>query len=160
SRVHPLPQSGQDVPDDLDVRLIVLRIDHPYSKEPNSPAEIAAKAVLESRGSAPRLYRNTVVFLAVDKTRLQDLDEAVRRYLAWDSIVDQKDTLDLSQHQVKQAETQRIAADSAVTARIPEAYQWLLVPTQPTPQAPVEWHAFRLSGQDALAARAIKKLKN
>ena len=37
SRIHPLPQSGQDVPDDLDARLVVLRIDHPYSKEPATP---------------------------------------------------------------------------------------------------------------------------
>src|SRR4029077_20667277 len=73
-RVHPLPQSGQDVPDDLDARLVVLGIDHPYSKEPNSPAEVAAKAILEMRGNTPRLYRNTLVFLAVDRTRLQDLD--------------------------------------------------------------------------------------
>ena len=36
SRIHPLPQSGQDVPDDLDARLVVLGVDHPYSKEPGS----------------------------------------------------------------------------------------------------------------------------
>ena len=47
-----------------------------------------------------------------------------------------------------------------MTARIPEAYQWLLVPTQSTPQSPVEWQSFRLTGQDALAVRASKKLKN
>ena len=28
SRVHPMPQSGQDVPDDLDARLVVLGVDH------------------------------------------------------------------------------------------------------------------------------------
>jgi len=160
SRIHPLPRSGQDVPDDMDARLVVLGVDHPYSKEPNSPAETAAKAILESRGSAQRLYRNTLVFLAVDKTRLQDLDESVRRYLAWESIVDEKDTLDLSPHQVKQAETQKDAADGAVVARLPEAYQWLLVPTQSNSQALVEWQAIRLSGQDALAVRASKKLRN
>ena len=47
-----------------------------------------------------------------------------------------------------------------MTARIPETYQWLLVPTQSTPQSPVEWQSFRLTGQDALAVRASKKLKN
>src|SRR5271165_6188585 len=31
-RVHPLPQSGQDVPDDFDARLVVLGIDYPYGK--------------------------------------------------------------------------------------------------------------------------------
>ena len=158
-RVHPFPQTGQDVPDDFDCRLVVLGIDHPYSKEADSAAEAAAKAILESRGNAPRLFRNTLVFLAADKTRLQDLDEAVRRYLAWDSILNERETLDLSPHQVKQAETQRKAAESTVTARIPETYQWLLIPTQATPQSPVEWQASRLTGQEALAERASKKIR-
>ena len=99
------------------------------------------------------------MFLAADKTRLQDLDEAVRKYLAWESILDEKETLDLSPHQVKQAETQKAAADGAVTARLPEAYQWLLVPMQSSPQSAVEWQAIRLSGQEALAVRASKKLR-
>src|SRR6185437_12321087 len=36
--------------------------------------------------------------------------------------------------------------------------QWLLVPGQANPQAPVEWQMIRLSGSDALAVRAGKKL--
>jgi predicted AAA+ superfamily ATPase len=160
SRIHPMPQSGQDVPDDLDARLVVLGVDHPYSKEAGSAAETAAKAILESRGNTPRLYRNTLVFLAADKTRLQDLDEATRRYLAWESILAEKVTLNLDPQQVKQAEAQKAAADGVVTARLPETYQWLLVPVQKTPQAAIEWQALRLSGQDALAVRASKKLKS
>jgi Protein of unknown function (DUF499) len=160
SRVHPLPQSSQDVPDDLDARLVVLGIDHSYSKEPGSAGEVEAKRMLEVRGSAPRLYRNTLVFLAADKTRLQDLDEAVRRYLAWQSILAEKIELNLDPQQEKQAETQKGAADSAVTARLPETYQWLLVPSQSSPQAAVEWEGVRLSGQEALAVRASRKLRN
>ena len=160
NRVHPLPQSGQDVPDDLDARLVVLRIDTPYSKEQGNPAETAAQAILESRGSAPRICRNTLVFLAPDKTRLQDLDEAVRQYLAWESILGEQEQLDLSPHQVKQAETQKKAVSSAVTARLPETYHWLLVPVQTRPEVSMEWQAVRLSGQHSLAARASKKLKN
>ena len=160
SRVHPLPQSGQDVPDDLDARLVVLGIDTPYSKEADCPAVKAAKSIFESRGNSPRLFRNTLVFLAVDKMRLQDLDEAVRKFLAWESILAEKETLDLSPHQVKQAETQKTSADGAVKARLPEAYQWLIVPIQNTPQASLEWQAFRLSGSDSLAMRATKKLRN
>jgi hypothetical protein len=102
---------------------------------PEAYAEVAAKAVLESRGNAPRLYRNTLVFLAADKVRLQDLDEALRKYLAWSSIVGEKETLNLDPHQARQAETQKQAADGSVTARLPETYQWLLVPEQPTPQS-------------------------
>jgi predicted AAA+ superfamily ATPase len=159
-RVHPMPGTSADVPDDLDARLVVLGVDHAYSKEPDNAAETTAKAIFEMRGTAPRLYRNALVFLAADKTRLQDLDEAVRKLLAWESVLDEKTTLDLSPHQVKQAETQKTAADGVVTARLPETYQWLLVPTQSNPQAPVTWQAIRLSGQDALAERASKKLRN
>ena len=66
SRVHPLPRSGADVPDDLDARLVVLPPEHPYSRENGSAAENAARAIFELRGNAPRLYRNTLVFLAGD----------------------------------------------------------------------------------------------
>jgi predicted AAA+ superfamily ATPase len=160
NRIHPIPHSGQDVPDDLDARLVVLGVDHAHTKAPGSAAESAAKAILESRGNAPRLYRNTLVFLAADKTRLQDLDEAVRKFLAWESILTEKTTLNLDPQQVKQAETQKAAADGAVSARIPETYHWLLVPVQTSPQAMIEWQAHKLSGQDALAVRVSKKLRN
>jgi hypothetical protein len=160
SRVHALPQSSQDVPDDMDARLVVLGVDHPYNKDPSNLAEVQAKAILEKRGNAPRLLANTLVFLALDKVRLQDLDEAIRRYLAWKSILGEREELNLDPQQVRQAETQLASADGAVTARLPEAYQWLLVPVQTSPQAGVDWQALRLSGQEALAVRASKKLRN
>jgi hypothetical protein len=160
SRIHPLPRTSADVPDDLDARLVVLPAEHPYTKEPGNAAETAAQATLESRGNTPRLYRNTLVFLAADKVRLQDLDEAVRRFLAWESILAEKETLNLDPHQVRQAETQKQAADGAVAARVPETYQWLLVPEQANPQAAVRWYAIRLSGTDALAVRASKRLRS
>jgi hypothetical protein len=160
SRIHPLPRSGADVPDDMDARLVVLPAEHAYSKDAQSTAETAARAILESRGNTPRLYRNTLVFLAADRVRMQDLDEALRRYLAWSSILDEKLTLNLDPHQVKQAETQKAAADGTVTARLPETYQWVLVPEQKSPQSAVEWHALLLRGSEALAVRASKKLRS
>ncbi|HUW40193.1 MAG TPA: Swt1 family HEPN domain-containing protein [Rectinemataceae bacterium] len=158
-RVHAFPHGGQDVPDDRDARLVVLGVDHPYSREANNAAETEAKKILESRGSAPRLYRNTLLFLAADKTRFQDLDEAVRRFIAWESILAEHSQLNLNDFQEKQAAAQLKTADSTVTARLPETYQWLLVPGQATPQSAIEWNAIRISGQEALALRACKKLK-
>lgn len=160
SRIHDFPSGNGDVPDDQDARLVILGVDHPYTKDADSSALVAAKEMLEKRGSSPRLCKNTLVFLAVDKARLADLDEAVRRYLAWQSIVNEAKTLDLTPHQEKQAETQRDNADNAVKARLPESYQWLLSPQQLTPQDAVSWNAYRLTGQEALAVRASKKLRN
>jgi hypothetical protein len=160
SRVHPLPRTGADVPDDLDVRLVVLPAEHTYGKEGGSPADVAAKAILESRGNTPRLYRNTLVFLAADRVRYQDLEEAIRKYLAWSSILAEQAVLNLDHHQERQAETQKQAADSAVTARLPETYQWVLVPEQRTPNNAVAWAAVKLTGSDALAVRASKRLRS
>jgi len=160
ARIQLLPRSGADVPEDIETRLVILDTDHAYSKEAGNLAEVAAKAILESRGNSPRLYRNTLVFLAADKVRLQDLDEALRRFIAWESILAEKDVLNLDPHQVRQAETQRNAADGAVSARLPETYQWALVPTQANPKAPVQWQAVRLTGSDPLAVRASRKLRS
>jgi predicted AAA+ superfamily ATPase len=159
-RIQARPGTSADVPDELEARLVVLGIEQPYVREPGSPAEASAREILTKRGNAPRLYQNTLVFLAPDKTRLQDLDEATRRYLAWRSIVDEKEVLNLDPHQARQAETQLRLADDTVAARIPETYQWLLAPTQTSPEAPVELTAMRATGADPLAVRASRKLKN
>ena len=159
-RIHTLPRSGADVPDDLDARLVVLSAEHPCSRDPDNAAEVQAREILESRGSTPRLFRNTLVFLAVDRVRYQDLDDALRRYLAWVSILDEKEELNLDPHQARQAETQMKAADDTVTARLPEAYQWLLVPGQGRPDAAVSWQAIRLTAAGALAERAGRRLRN
>jgi len=159
-RVHLLPSSGQDVPDDLDARLVILGSDDAYSKGTESGSEVKAKAILENRGNTPRLYRNTLVFLVPDQTRLQDLEEAICRYLAWEFILDEKDTMGLTPSQIKQAETQIKSADATVKGRLPETYQWLLVPNQSDAQSPVVLNPIRLSGSEELAVRASKKLKN
>ena len=159
SRVHAWPHSGHDVPDDTDARLVVLGIDHPYARGGESAAEKQALEILESRGTTPRLYRNTLVFLAADTTRLQELDEAVRRFLAWESIVAERDQLNLAPQQVRQAETRRDTAAAEAASRIPETYRWLLVPTQNTPQDPVTWDAVSITGTEPLAVRAARKLK-
>ena len=172
NRVHVLPASGHDVQDDQDASLTVLGPAYPHTREggtngknlkaseSKSKAVATANSILESRGTAPRLFRNALAFLAADDTRLQDLEDGVRRYLAWQSILADRESLDLPPHQVRQAESQTTAADSAVGARIGETYQWLLVPVQPTPQANVEWQAIRLAGHGPLAERAARRMRN
>ena len=159
-RVHPFPASGQDVQDSMDVGLAVLGVTYPHSRGDDSKALVAAKAILSSRGSAPRLFQNSLVFLAADEVRLQDLDEAVRRLLAWQSILDDREALDLPPHQVRQAQTQLDSSEGTVTGRIGETYQWLLAPKQGTPQSPVEWDVIRLTAQGPLAERASTRMRS
>jgi len=158
--VHPMPLTSADIEDTPEARLVILGIEYPHMRETKSSALAAATSILENRGKSPRLYRNSLVFLAPDKTKLQDLDEAVRRYLAWDSIVSEAEELDLTPFQLRQARTQLETADKVVNVRLPETFQWLIIPVQETPQSEINWQISRLSGQDALAVRAAKKLKN
>lgn len=183
SRIHPMTSTKADVLltstnayvlDDRDACLVVLSANHPYGKGNGSEAETAAKEILERCGNRPRQYRNTLVFLAVDRVRWQDLDEALRKYLAWASILgkeeekkkkekekkEKENEINLDSHQIRQAESQMRNADGVVTARLPETYQWLLVPEQPNPRAPVEWRVLRLTGSEPLAVRASKKLES
>ncbi len=159
-RIHVFPHGGEDVPDDWETRLVVLDMEHPYTKALDNEAEKEAQRILESRGASPRQYRNTLVFLAPDKARLQDLEDSICRYIAWSSILSEKETLDISPTQVKQAEQQLKAANSTVDSRLLETYQWILVPVQDTPQTPVACSALKVSGDEPLAARASKKLKS
>ncbi|GAB4249809.1 MAG: Swt1 family HEPN domain-containing protein [Thermoleophilia bacterium] len=158
SRVHPFPRSPQDVPDDLDARLVVLGLDFPHARGEDSPALRRVQEILQLRGTGPRLYRNTLVFLAVDQARVQDLDEAVRRYLAWESVLVDRDVLDLTPHQVRQAEQRKQSSEETIKARLPEAFCWLLVPLQTDPMAEITWQEIRLQGNEGLAERASRRL--
>jgi predicted AAA+ superfamily ATPase len=156
--VHPLPANTADVPDDVEARLVVLSPDHRHTRNTESKALEAARSLLERRGTSPRQYQNTLVFLAADNDRYDSLDEAIRTYLAWQTIVADKDDLDLTHSQAVQAETQRRNAESTLEGRIGETYQWLIVPTQPEPKGALDWQMIRQSAQEPLAVRASKKL--
>jgi predicted AAA+ superfamily ATPase len=161
ARVHSCPTSSADVPDEQEARLVILRPATAHvSKAGDSPARKESETILQSRGASPRTYANMLVFLAADKTRLEELDRAVRSYLAWRSIAEEHEQLNLDAFQKNQALTKRDQAKQTVERRIPETYIWLLVPGQPQPTGPVEWQEIRLQGDEALAVRAGRKLIN
>jgi hypothetical protein len=160
ARVHPCPNSGADVPDDHEARLVILGPEHAHAaRSADSPARQAAAVILDARGAGPRLQRNALVFLAPDRTRLAELDQAVRQYLAWTSIDAERETLNLDAFQAGQARTKVRQMDETVDRRLPETYSWLLTPAQDV-GGPLEWEEMRLQGDEPLATRASKKLKN
>jgi predicted AAA+ superfamily ATPase len=159
ARVH-VGVSGGDLQEEHEARLVILAPEHAHSaKDAASAARREAAAILEARGNSPRNNKNTLVFLAADATRLKELRQAARQFLAWSSICDDRKTLNLDEFQGKQAETNRNAADETVDTRIPETYVWLLVPEQADPKGAAEWTDARLQGSDGLAPRAAKRLR-
>ena len=165
SKVHPCPASYNEVVDEPEAKLVIVGPDYLHSaKDTDSPARQYAAEIL-NRGSAGRNCGNMLVFLVADKTRFAELDRAVRLYLAWKSIENEKVSLDLTPFQANQVDQKKTSSDQAVKGRIPETYVWLIVPGQKRPESgkafpDVEWQEIRLQGQEALAERASKKLKN
>jgi hypothetical protein len=158
--IRAFTRNSGEIPDEMETQLVVLGVDYTYAKEAGNSAQAQAQAILDSRGNSPRLFKNAVVFLAADRARLAELDEAVRLYLAWQSIERDKDQLGLDGFQMRQVANQKATWNTAVKGRIGETFCWLLFPSQPAPQSPLEWQAVKLSGPDPLAARASKKLKS
>jgi uncharacterized protein len=160
--VHIAPVDGSEVPDEMEARLVVLKPELVHSrKATESEALTAAKAILEKRSNSPRLYRNALVFLAPDKTRLGELEESVCQFLAWKSINDEGETLELTKFARDQAKTKMGDADKASNLRIHETWSWCLVPHQPNAKEPeIEWSENSIPGGDALAKKVCKKLIN
>jgi hypothetical protein len=161
--VHAFPGSSADVSDERGTALVILGPETEWSKESKSPALAAAQNIFDTRGTTPRIYKNAVVFLAADRVRLEELEQATRSFLAWESILadaeGDRPSLNLDNFQTTQAKAQRKTADQTVRDRIRETYQIALAPTQDDPQAPVTWKVARATGNDALTVRAWKKLK-
>jgi hypothetical protein len=161
ANVHPAPRTPAEVPDEAEVRLVVLGPEHPHSgKTADSPARVAAQQFLDKRAAGDRLHRNMLVFLAPDRARLEELRQAVREYLAWRSIEAEKETLNLDNFQTRQAETKRAQFDEVVNQRVGESFAWVLVPSQTSTDPAVGWEETRVSGPDPLAVRVAKKLHN
>jgi predicted AAA+ superfamily ATPase len=159
-KVHPAPRTAAEVPDEPEARLVVLGPEYPHSgKTANSPALNAAQHFIDKRAAGDRLHRNMLVFLAPDRTRLAELRQAVREFLAWKSIETDKEALNLDNFQTRQAETKRIQFDEAVVQRIGETFTWVLFPTQTVSDPIVAWEETRVSGPDPLAVRVGKKLR-
>jgi len=157
--VHPFPASTADVPDEMGARLVILSPEHPHTaKRPDSDAMKEARRILAERGSSPRVHANTLLFLSADAARLEALEDAICLLMAWESILRDKEALDLTVGQQKQAEDQKKAAERAVGAQLLETYCWLLAPVQPDPKGSVEWEEARLKGTDSLVQRVVREL--
>lgn len=154
--VHTMSISS-DIPDDSEVRLVVLGPGSAHSKR-ESDALPAAAEILQNRGTTPRLNKNMLLFVAPDRDNLTALTSEICRYLAWKSVLKDAKALVLDLAQVSQAEEAVGRVDKTVTSRLEETFCWLVVPSQEGTQ-PIEWQVHRLGGAGAShTTKASKKV--
>jgi len=158
--VHRAPESANEVPDEMEARLVILGPEHAHDKGvETSAARKTCENLLTMRGNSPRISRNALVFLAPDAKKLKDLEEAVRSHMAWKSILHEEEALNLTNFAKRQAQSKAAEAEKAIEARIPEAWIWCLVPGQQNAASPMEWQETRLQGHGSLPERVAKKLE-
>lgn len=160
-RLHAAPTAATEVEDDQTARLVIIGPEHPYStKVEESAAQTFAAEVLATRAGGARVHRNMLAFLAADVARIDELRDATRTALAWDSIDRDRGSLRLDSVQLAQIDARRREWHDTVDQRIGEAYQWLLVPSAKPGSPEVTWEATRASGSDPLAVRASRRLRS
>ncbi len=154
------------MPDEREAGLVVLDPDDPHLlNTPDTPGKLRAQEILDRHGSGARTYRNSLVFLAPDRRRLTELQDAARKFLAWESIVRDHEQLDLSHSQRAQADQRKKSADETVRLRLFETWGLVLYPTQDrgdgqSAPPPLEWNELRLQagGNDSLGARVSRRV--
>ena len=158
------PERSDDIPDDAAVRLVIMHPQFQHSRGNSvSPAAHFASMATQGRGTALRLNRNMLVFLAADARRYEELDDAVRQFLAWTELAGTEERireLELPPQQAAQARKRLAEAKMTVDLRISATYHWLLVPAQTT-SSPLQIDELKAdTNKDHLADRASERLKN
>ena len=158
------PERSDDIPDEAAVRLVIVHPQFRHSRGNfDSPAGHFASMAAQGRGTAHRLNRNMLVFLAADAKRYEELDDAVRQYLAWTELAGTEERireLELPPQQAAQARKRLAEAKTTVDLRISATYHWLLVPVQTT-SSPLQIDELKAdTNKDRLAERASERLKN
>ena len=158
--VHPCPTSEM-VPDEQTARLVILPPASVHrGRQGDSAALRAANEILDKRGDSPRTYRNMLVFLAPDVDQWGTLEAEVRRFLAWGSIVDDAEALNLDTHQRREASRYKTRSNDTLALCLNETYCWLLVPTQEGTD-PIQWEEAHIAGsQDNPVAKAVQKVRS
>lgn len=158
--VHPCPAPA-DVPDESAARLVILPPTTGHqARTQNSASLTTASEILEKRGDIPRTYRNMIIFVAPDTGEWDSLERETRRYLAWDSIVQEVEALNLDANQRREASRGKEQGNDTVGIRLNEAYSWLLVPTQEGTD-PIMWEETRIPGsQETAVAKAVAKVRD
>lgn len=121
----------EDIPDDQNLRLVVISPTSPHRKKNKESLAIRKASEINSkRGNQPRLNQNRLIYLGADEDTMAQVWNQTKRFLSWESIVNDKLMLNLDQHQIGEAEQGVKDAESRLLGAIKEAFKWVLTPAQ------------------------------
>lgn len=160
--IHACPASSNDIPDEQAARLVILRPRNSYKRNSTKCSAMeTAEDILSNRGTSPRIYRNMLAFMAPDMDKIGALEQEIKRFKAWTSIVSDKDDLNLDGGQIREAENNLKRSNDTVENRLRETYCWLLVPyiDQFGDMKAIQWEISDVGGgSDSIVTKASRKM--
>lgn len=165
SGLHVCPANTLDVPDEMALRLVVLPPSEPHrGGSEDSAATKLAGEILSIRGTTPRRFKNMLAFVACDGGSVGAFEQAARIYLAWKSISDDREQLNLDMAQQRETDQGMRRADQTLSTRIQEAYSWLMAPRVDLMSGSMDiaWEIERIAGggEDVVRKAASKLVSN
>jgi len=159
---HICPRGTNDIPDDQSARLVILRPSATYKQSPQVPAAMTeVESILQNRGASPRIHKNMLVFIAPDQDSMTQLNQTVKRFMAWQSIKSDSETLNLDATQNKETDKNFSDYDRAVEDQIKETYSWLIVPyiDRSENMSKITWETAKLSGRnEGIISKVVKEV--
>jgi hypothetical protein len=145
-RVHGAPDDPLGIDDAYEAALVLL----PPSawqrgRDQDTPAMKLAADIVEHKGPGQRRNRNRLAFLAADQSALEDIQNVVRKKLAWASIVrDARGILQLPPAQEDDAKKKLAEQETAAVNAVRRGWKHLLLPQEPQPASPNAARGFDL----------------
>jgi predicted AAA+ superfamily ATPase len=132
-RVHGAPDNPIDVEDARSIALVILppAYCHAARAEDPSSAQAIVKDTLQRRGAAQRRFRNALVFVSADESGLDSCREIARKFIAWRSIVNDKEmSQNLTGAQLEDATSRMGQSAEGLAQRVRSTWSHVLYPVQ------------------------------
>jgi predicted AAA+ superfamily ATPase len=145
-RVHGAPDDPLGIEDAYEAALVLL----PPStwqrgRDPDTAGMKLAADIVEHKGPGQRRNRNRLAFLAPDQAALEDIQNVVRKKLAWASIVcDAHGLLQLPPAQEDDAKKKFAEQETAALNAVRRGWKHLLLPQEVQPASPNAARGFDL----------------
>lgn len=108
------PQNSRDIPDTPAIKLVILR------------KENGMKEIYENYGDRPRIYKNTIIFLASEPTERVRFENELKRFIAWKTI--ERDTsLSITDEQKKEIKERLKQAEGNIRTLLRNLYRKIYV---------------------------------
>jgi hypothetical protein len=167
-RVHGAPDDPLGIEDAYEAALVLLPpAEWQRGRDLDTPAMKLAADIVEHKGPGQRRNRNRLAFLAPDQAALEDIQNIVRKRLAWASIVrDARGLLQLPPAQEDDAKKKFAEQETAAVNAVRRGWKHLLLPQEVHPGSPNAGRGFdletvvlsnRANDPDPLAQVAWKK---